>query len=559
MATFFRDGSDNPAGEDFASPGSIMDKFGSISEIVGILKRRWLLLGLIAGLGMLATALYAISRQSYYETSATILVEGQQISDELARSTVNLSAAARLQMIQQRLMARDEMVATIEKLGLFADAPKLKMATKVDLLRKATRIESISSAGDGGWGRSDALFAFTIAVQLANPDQAAEVVNEFVRKSITQNMALRAERVRDTLAYFDSEDARVGKALADAEAQITAFKKANEDALPENLEASRSTLNRLSDTARDVSDRIADLEEREAELATVLAVGRSGNTEAGLTPEETELSRLQLELAQKRRVLAPTHPEIRRLEQQVAAVTALLAPKPRRSVSTDENLGEERRTATQRQIEQVRQQIEQLRGQLADLTVQRQDIERAIRRTPEVEVSLGALQRGYAELQDQYSDVARRRAEARTGEQLEANNQSERFEVVESALIPDEPVGPNRKKLVVFGSAVSIGLALGLAMALELLNPALRSTAQMESQLNIRPVVAIPYVAVPGERRRRWLIRLAIAAAGLVGLLLAMPFLRQVPAVEALAERILPHAPTDDIDTETEGPAAPAQ
>lgn len=174
-------------------------------------------------------------------------------------------------------------------------------------------------------------------------------------------------------------------------------------------------------------------------------------------------------------------------------------------------------------------------------------------------MSLGALQRGYAELQDQYSDVARRRAEARTGEQLEANNQSERFEVVESALIPDEPVGPNRKKLVVFGSAASIGMALGLAMALELLNPALRSTAQMERQLNMRPVVAIPYVAVPGERRRRWLIRLAIAGAALGGLLLAMPFLREVPAVEALSDRFLHRAPADETDPGTEGTVAPAQ
>lgn len=114
---------------------------------------------------------------------------------------------------------------------------------------------------------------------------------------------------------------------------------------------------------------------------------------------------------------------------------------------------------------------------------------------------------------------------------------------------------------MVFGSAVSIGLALGLAMALELLNPALRSTAQMERQLNIRPVVAIPYVAVPGERRRRWLIRIAIAAAALIVLLLAMPFLREVPAVEALAERILPHGQSDatDADTNAEGATAPAQ
>lgn len=518
-----------------------MDQFGSISEILGVLRRRWLLIGLIAGLGIVGTTLFAISRPSYYETSATILVEGQQISAELARSTVNLSATARLQMIQQRLMARDAMIATIEKLGLFTDAPGVKMATKVELLRRATRIESISSAGQGWGNDSDGLFAFTITVQLGDPDQAAQVVNEFVDKAIAQNLELRAERVRDTLAYFDAEDERVGRALADVEANITAFKKANEDALPQGLESARSTLTRLEESGRDIERRLLELDEKEAELATALAIGRTGGADgSGLSPEESELSRLQLELAQKRRVLAPSHPDLRRLEQRVAAVTALIAPKPRPSDgSQEEGVGEERRAATQRQMDQVHSQIEQLRAQMAEVVRQRQEIERSIRRTPQVEVALGALERQHRELQEQYSDVARRRAEARTGSQLETSNQSERFEVVESALVPDEPVGPNRKKLLVFGGGASLGLAFGLAAVLELLKPALRSSAQMERQLNLRPVVAIPYVPIPGEYRRRWMIRLGITAAVVAGLWVALPVIdRNIVPLQPLASRI---------------------
>jgi uncharacterized protein involved in exopolysaccharide biosynthesis len=496
-----------------------MDQAQAIGEVLRMLRRRLPLLALATAIGVAASIFYALGRPPLYETSAKILVEPQQITDELARSTVNLSAAERLQLIEQRLLARDSLVAVIERLGLFADAPGLGMTDKVELMRAAVRIDSISVSGQNqGWGSSAGLFAFTITVRLGDAEQAAEVANEFVDSAIQQNLRVRAERARDTLAYFEEEEARVGASVAAVEAEIAAFKKANEDALPESLESRREELARLRESELEIERRTLDFQARHAELATALEGGRALGTGA-LGPEETELRELELELAQKRRVLAASHPEIRRLQDRIAAVSALLGEP-----AADAAAGtlEDQRDAMRREIAQLAGQIELLQGQGAEIAARRAELDAEIRRTPEVELGLSALTRRLADLRDQLSDISRRRAEARTGEQLEATQQSERFQVVESALVPEYPVEPNRKKIVVLGSGASGGLALGLVFLLEMLNPVLRSSGQMERQLGIRPVVTIPYVAAPGERwrqRRRWIAGLGLAAVALAAVL----------------------------------------
>ena len=113
-----------------------MEQNQSIRELLALVRRHLIGLIGIVGLGSAAAVGYALSRPSIYETSAKVLIESQQIPDEMARSTVNLSTAARLQLIEQRLMARDSVAALIEKLGLYADLEALSMTRKVGLLRE---------------------------------------------------------------------------------------------------------------------------------------------------------------------------------------------------------------------------------------------------------------------------------------------------------------------------------------------------------------------------------------------------------------------------------------
>ena len=378
------------------------------------------------------------------------------------------------------------------------------------------------------------MVAFTITVSLGDAEQAALVANELARSTIAHNLEVRSARAQETLSYFEEEERRIADALAGAEAEVSAFKKANEGALPEDLEPGRDALARLAAAEIDLDRQMLELDLRRSELEVALAGGGSVGGPAGLSAGESELQRLELELATRRRVLAPNHPELRQLQEQLEAVRTLVTADGASDDDADAAGGIAQRSASLRhQLDQINTRMDQLAERQGRLNDQRARLEATLVRNPEVEASLHALERQLEQLRERYADVARRHAEARTGAQLEVNRQSERFEILEPALVPEYPVGPNRKKIVVMGAAASGLVAVGLMFLLQMLRPSIRTSAQMERELELRPIVAIPYVAVPGERRRRlavWAGGVALVAAALW---LAAP----------LIDRVLPLAP----------------
>ena len=464
----------------------------SIGELLAFIRRNLIVLIPVVGIGIGLSVAYALSRPSTFETSAKVLIESPQIPDELARSTASMPTAARLQMIELRLMARDSLATLIEELGLFADLRALSTARKVQLLRDSTRIESISASASP-WSQDAGVVAFTISVAMGNAEQAALAANELARNAIAQNLEVRTARAQETLAYFEREERRIAAALTAVEAAVSDLRKANEGSLPEDLEPNRNELARLETSAGEIDRQILELELRRTELQGGTLSG-GGIGPSGLSTGESELQRLELELATRRRILGPNHPELRQLQEQVDAVRGLVAAggAPKDESETDEASALTQRSASrQQQLDQITARLEQLITRQEELAQQRARLEAALVRNPEVEASLHALERQLDQLREQYADVSRRHVEARTGAQLEANRQSERFEILEPALVPEYPVGPNRKKIVVFGAVASGGLAVGLVFLLQMLRPSIYTSSQMERELELRPIVAI--------------------------------------------------------------------
>jgi hypothetical protein len=72
--------------------------------------------------------------------------------------------------------------------------------------------------------------------------------------------------------------------------------------------------------------------------------------------------------------------------------------------------------------------------------------------------------------------------------------------------------------------AGSVGLALGLAILLGLLNPSIRTVGDMERKLEIRPLMTVPYITTEAERRRQrrelWLLGSLVLVVIPIGLYL---------------------------------------
>lgn len=129
------------------------------------------------------------------------------------------------------------------------------------------------------------------------------------------------------------------------------------------------------------------------------------------------------------------------------------------------------------------------------------EVQALIDAAPEVERELSMLERSRARLQDEYTAVTTRRADAAMSQVLENSAQSERFEVLEAALVPEHPISTSRRELAMSGALMSVLIALGAALGLEWISPYLRTSAQVERTLGIRPVIVIPDLRVPRARR----------------------------------------------------------
>ena len=91
--------------------------------LVAIKKRKTGIL-VIALTVLIISAAVAFLLPPVYKSSATILIEQQEIPQELVMSTVTSYAAERIQTIQARVMSRANLMEIVEKYNLYEDERK---------------------------------------------------------------------------------------------------------------------------------------------------------------------------------------------------------------------------------------------------------------------------------------------------------------------------------------------------------------------------------------------------------------------------------------------------
>lgn len=131
---------------------------------------------------------------------------------------------------------------------------------------------------------------------------------------------------------------------------------------------------------------------------------------------------------------------------------------------------------------------------------------------------------------------------ARRGERLEEDMQSERFEVIEQPSLPEDPVKPNRKKILAMTFALAMVAGFAGVFAVEAFDKTIRGTADLPVPAGL--VVAIPYISTHKElAQSRKTLKMALVAgiASLILLLMLIHFL-VLPldlAFEKLTHRLL--------------------
>ncbi|MFX0544450.1 DUF874 domain-containing protein [Roseovarius sp. S1116L3] len=130
----------------------------------------------------------------------------------------------------------------------------------------------------------------------------------------------------------------------------------------------------------------------------------------------------------------------------------------------------------------------------------------SIEGTPEVQRQLDDYARRMDALQTELEAAAAKRKEADVAYRLETQRQAARLTVLDPATLPEYPYTRSRILTVALGAVISALAAVLAAFAMDVRHPIIRSAAQMEHALGLRPVVSIPQMP-PAKRRRRFFSR----------------------------------------------------
>ena len=497
----------------------------------GIVRRRWPL-GLAT---LLASMSAAVSLSLYlpnvYRASTIVLVGPQQVPEAFVRSTVTTGLETRLQTISQAVLSRSRLEELIQELDLYKNMrARWPMDTVVQQMRRDVQVES---RGFETMAREQArLVAFTVSYQGPDPKVVADVANRLASYYLTENSKAREQEASGTATFLRRQLNEVKARLEFQERLVSAFKRQHLGENPRSMDANLAVLERLTSQLRLNSDNQNRALERREALARQLAgsqglTGTPGVGAAGLTdPVAMKLAQMRQELAELRVRFSDKYPDVVRLKAEIAVIEAQSESRAR-PASGDTTAPQPDRVPNpyavkiQEALAEVDSEISGLRAEERRLREDFATYQRRVENTPLREQEFLELSRDYDTTNELYQTLLKRYEEAQLAETLEQRQKGEQFQILERAVPQSVPWAPDRFRLLVMGTALSLGLAVGVALLVEWLDGSFHDMDELERFTSMTVIGRIPRIVTSAETRR-WRWRVAAWVGGTIILMTIM-------------------------------------
>ncbi|HSE17517.1 MAG TPA: GumC family protein, partial [Pyrinomonadaceae bacterium] len=318
-----------------------------------------------------------------------------------------------------------------------------------------------------------------------DPAVAEKVVNAIAEVYVFSNLEKRTEANSTTGDFFQKRIAELQQQIRTSEERLVNYAKNNQII---SLDPNQNTVvERLAGLNQQLLQ--AENERKTAEAAYNAAkVPDAANAlvdDGG--KQNADLEAKLIELRQKRALLlvdaTEEAPEVKEVDQQITELDKQLKDqRSRKSATLLTNLNTRYQQALERE-QSLRKAFEQQRAQTLsqnEAAINYRIIQQEIETNKSL---LNGLLQGAKE-----NDVV-------------LAGKPNNISIVDYALTPDTPVGPNRTRTVIAAFFLSIGLGLGLALFFEYLDDTVHSTEEVERVLHLPALAVIPSVGSATRRR----------------------------------------------------------
>ena len=545
-----------------------------LRDVLGIVRRRKWAMSLVALAISLAGVALAFLLPPSYRSTATILIEEQEIPSDIVRSAITSYADQRIETIKQQVMTRSTLWRIIEQYGLYSSLRENSPTEEVlERFTKDIRVDVINAKviDKRTQSPSQATIAFTLTYEGESPGITQKVANELTSLFLGENLKSRERHANETTSFLKKESEQLAQKIGALESQLATVKQKADGALPELTSLNMSMLNQAERELQDADRDIRTLEEKKTYLEGELATLKphtpiiSAGGERILDSAE-RLKAIRAQYASAIGYLWPEHPDLLKLQQEIAALEretgrratpeelhkklsgeqALLASLVDRYGADHPDVIRSRRiiSSLEQELQRVLSsgvqaatvkpenpayinigsQLSSVSSSLRSIRKSREDIKHRVdtyasrlERTIELEPAYLDLSRSREESVRKHQEIVSRLLEAEVSKELEVQHKGERFSLIDPPDLPQKPDKPNRPVIMFLGLILAIGGGVGSGALLEQLDRSIRGGEHLGRLAGLSPLAIIPYVPNQDDLKRliRQRIRVAVAGAGM--------------------------------------------
>ena len=459
---------------------------GFLNHLPAILwQRRWLVippLVLLSAAGVAAAALLPTT----YQSTATLLVEAQELPTDLVASPTTSLLDQRIAKIRQQVLSRGDLIELIEQNGLYDEERRSKpLSEVVETMREATTVAAVTGdIGQSGGSDKTNTIAFSMSYSYRDPYKAQAIMQSFVERFLEIDTANSADQATDTLAFLQEQESGLRRQIAALEGQITTLKARNGAALAGA--GMTPTSNPGSFDAQ-----IAALQGENRQL--LLAQTRRPPPVPVVRDQGVAIAEAQLAAA--RATYSDGHPDVALAEQRLTVARRLardnvpVAPPP-----VDD-------TMIRGQIAANNDTIAALSQARANDAMRASSTVAVQSRTPVLLEQISQLDSRASALREQYQQTSAKLVNAQNAARMNQEQKGERLSVIDPPAVPDKPTSPESWLLVLAGIVLGGGLGVLLALAVELILKPVRGVDQLNG-LGLEALAVVP-TFVPDKERHR--------------------------------------------------------
>ena len=456
-----------------------------------VLERKRLFIAIALTVMFLAIIVaYVIPKK--YNSESVVFIEQNVISDLVKGIAITPSMDMKIKAIKVTMLSRSMLTKMIRELDLDLG---METQAQMDNLIKSYQ-NNVNIRLDEKRG------VITISYTDKNPFVARDVVNTLTRLYIEENTSTKRQESFEATKFL-AEQIEVFKDRIDAaEAEIDAFKTESGKMLSADEGAVRRKIERAEDELAQVNIKINALKTSRSILLQN-------------TPLRNQLEEQEKSLKLLRTKYTESHPQVVQLKNSIAQTKAQL----RSGGSGD--LSSVYRSEEYQGVKVELESLESIKNRLEEEIDRENEI---LKQIPTLRTQLAELERKKMNEVIIYEKLVSRYGQSEVSKEMELQDKSMSFRVLDPAVVASSPSSPNRPLIIGGSMVLGIGLAIGLIILLDLINPTINTVDDLR-KFGLPVLAVIPKIKdVEAEREQRR-INMRVYAIGAFGLFVVLSFL----------------------------------